>query len=540
MNSKKAIMSIGMGLLAVAGLMSCSSDESLMQGPAENAITFTSNVSRAAGTQWGQGDKIGVYMLPADGAALLSNKSYMTTAGDGTFVPASTAEALTYPKDGAAVRFVAYYPYAALADNNIYKVNIADQSHPETIDLMYSPAGPSYTTGTPALSFSHQLSQVSVTLTSTDNKDLSGVSVTLQNVPVTADYSLSTGTFSTAAGNRDVQMHYSEGTTTATFTAFLIPGQYAGGVTMVVSDGSKASKPAALKANGTLLETLEPGSNYSFSSRVSGIGKEPSITPSGKGNFFMETPTLSDDVINHANTKLVYKTYEFNKGKGNERNYSILFDKQKKMALWVAYPLNASYTGSGRDSNPWAFDPTMDKASQIDLITTGKTFAERWDSPNGNLYDRGHQIPNSDRNANEDARKQTFYMTNLTPQIYSMNQGVWKELEGHVREIAEGLGNDTLFVTTGPIFKGTTKATDNVGNKIDVPSAYFKVIAKVTRDASGNVTEAKTVAYIVPNELDLPKTDYARWTTTVLEVEKETGFIFFPAIPDKWKTSKTW
>lgn len=121
----------------------------------------------------------------------------------------------------------------------------------------------------------------------------------------------------------------------------------------------------------------------------------------------------------------------------------------------------------------------------------------------------------------------------------SVNQQVWQKLETHVRNIAEGLGDDTLFVTTGPIFKGTAQATEKAdGKKIDVPSAYFKVIAKVTRDASCRVTDAKTVGYIIPNELNL-STDYSKWIKSVAEVEKETGFILFPDIPQNYKEKAT-
>lgn len=533
--SIKKVVNISAFFVAVAGMWSCSADESLTQTQTTDAITFTTRMTRASDTKWDNGDKIGVYMLPAAGGdALAVNKSYSTADGL-TFSTSATGDALNYPKDGAAVKFFAYYPFTASVTDGVYKVNVADQGNPAGIDLMYAPAGQSYTSGSPLLTFSHKLAQVSVTLTSTDGKDLSGIKVALQQVPTTADYKLTDGTFGTLSTLADVAMHYKEGTTTATFTAFLIPGTYTDGLKMVVSDGATVSKPAALTQGGKAVTSLVSGENYTFTSKVSGIGKDASSTPSEKGNYWMETPTLT--AADLSNSNLIYKTYWFKKNDNSkeERNFSILFDKTKKMALWVAYPLNTSYTGDlDRDGIPWIFDDEIDHKYQINVTKNSYPGAGAQSG-----FNRGHQIPNSDRNGYAMAQKQTFYVTNQTPQNNAMNGGVWQSLEKAVRGYAAG--TDTLFVVTGPLFeKNIGTDNDNDGVSITRPSGYFKAVAKVTRDASGKVTKAQTVGYIIPNEQGVKGNPYTQYSLSVKEIEARTKFKLFPSIPDNYKNSTTW
>lgn len=90
------------------------------------------------------------------------------------------------------------------------------------------------------------------------------------------------------------------------------------------------------------------------------------------------------------------------------RNYSICFDKTKKAALWVAYPIHNAYlTGSGSRTDAWAFDPIIPMAYQANCI----------DKSYRGSYDRGHQLPSADRLATDELNAQTFYMSNMTPQL---------------------------------------------------------------------------------------------------------------------------
>lgn len=61
--------------------------------PVKARITSTIDgmATRAAGTAWAAGDRIGITATKADGTVLLSNAPYVTTDGNGTFTPRATS-----------------------------------------------------------------------------------------------------------------------------------------------------------------------------------------------------------------------------------------------------------------------------------------------------------------------------------------------------------------------------------------------------------------------------------------------------------------
>lgn len=78
--------------------------------PVKARITSTIDgmATRAAGTAWAPGDRIGVYALNMDGHIVLTNVPYITTEGDGVF----NAEGDEfYFEDKQDVFFSAYYPF---------------------------------------------------------------------------------------------------------------------------------------------------------------------------------------------------------------------------------------------------------------------------------------------------------------------------------------------------------------------------------------------------------------------------------------------
>lgn len=124
---KKLLTNICASSILAISLAACSSDESFLTDSNDNTITFTTNITRASGQKWEQGDKIGVYMkihdnTGWDGTTVVNNGAniaYVTGNGDGNFTASGTP--LTYPKGTASTYdFIAYYPYSATVTNGIY------------------------------------------------------------------------------------------------------------------------------------------------------------------------------------------------------------------------------------------------------------------------------------------------------------------------------------------------------------------------------------------------------------------------------------
>jgi endonuclease G len=137
-------------------------------------------------------------------------------------------------------------------------------------------------------------------------------------------------------------------------------------------------------------------------------------------------------------------------------------------------------------------------------------------------YDRGHLAPAADMAFSEEAMSQSFYMSNMCPQVRGFNVGVWRELEELTRDWAKKFRH--LYVVTGPVLN--KPYIDWIGeNEVAVPHAFYKVLLDLSEP------ELKGIAWIIPNEVtEMPLTKYA---TTIDEVEELTGIDFFAELMDE-------
>ena len=210
-------------------------------------------------------------------------------------------------------------------------------------------------------------------------------------------------------------------------------------------------------------------------------------------------------------------THEITIAAKTVRSYSMMYDKKEKIAYWVAYPHHTSYIGSTARTDNWQPDPMVATTSQPDYFSgiTG--------------YDRGHQIPSADRTSSNTANSQTFFFTNMTPQMSVLNGQMWANLEGQVRTWMAA--SDTLYVVTGAILKTVngnetvTYATDSKGTKVAVPNYYYKVLLRLKTgkyDAIGFWFEHRAYGSGLAT---------AAVTKSVRQIEALTGFNFFANLP---------
>lgn len=218
-----------------------------------------------------------------------------------------------------------------------------------------------------------------------------------------------------------------------------------------------------------------------------------------------------------------------------QRNYTVLYDEDTYTSYWVAYPLCASHTTTGREEI-WGYDPKVSQAVQTSVKKGYGANIPTENYPN-NFYARGHQIPNADRNAVPEMQAQTYYSTNMTPQIQNgFNGGIWAKLEDAVRDqIPAG---DTLYIVTGASFRKVNEnlaakqiVNKNDGKTLPVPNYYWKAVLKVKR-SGGAVTDAMTIGFWLPHA-DLKNHTYDEYTVSVDQIEAWTGFDFFVNLMDE-------
>ena len=202
------------------------------------------------------------------------------------------------------------------------------------------------------------------------------------------------------------------------------------------------------------------------------------------------------------------------------RSFTYKYDTSRRIALWVAYPLNASLIGTGSRGEGWAPDPAVPEDRQA-ILYKGFRY--------GSSYDTGHQIPSADR-LDPDANAQTCRFTNATPQLHDFNGGIWAELEKVVRTWAKR--SDTLYVVTGCI-PGEETIEDNAGENVTIPSAYYKAVLRLNRDKRGT-PHWSACAVLLPHEVVEVKTwqqnlaFFKEHSLSLCELERLTGEVFYP------------
>ena len=230
-----------------------------------------------------------------------------------------------------------------------------------------------------------------------------------------------------------------------------------------------------------------------------------------KSAQWLELPAMN-------NPDLGYYTHSFKMDGKTYRNYSFGWSQKDRVALWVAYPLCKFYTnGSAGRTNAWALDPLLGEDSAAPF------------SGYAGPYARGHQLPSADRQCCDEANAQTFYGTNMTPQLNEHNEGIWSNLESKVRNIASG--SDTTYVVTGVIVSPSSLIEkDSYGNNVTIPDAYFKVLLRYSK--SSTLGQWNAAAFYLEHRKYDEKIG-KQHSMSVDALEEMTGIDFFVNLPAK-------
>lgn len=138
-------------------------------------------------------------------------------------------------------------------------------------------------------------------------------------------------------------------------------------------------------------------------------------------------------------------------------------DHVARIPVWVSYTLNRNQTlACAARLDRFEPDPQLlphQRAEVSDYRRSG--------------FDQGHMAPNADQSWDPQVQRESFYLSNVTPQLPSLNRGLWRELEAIVRAWAYERQSVTIYV--GPVYDRIQNQT--IGrNRVVVPHAFFKII----------------------------------------------------------------
>ncbi|WP_295731749.1 DNA/RNA non-specific endonuclease [uncultured Muribaculum sp.] len=191
------------------------------------------------------------------------------------------------------------------------------------------------------------------------------------------------------------------------------------------------------------------------------------------------------------------------------KGMTVSFNPEAHIPNWVAWELTGTET-QGEEPRAQSFTADED----VDGC------ADPWDySYSG--YDRGHMAPAGDMKWDADAMRESFYMTNVCPQVKSLNTGTWKRLETKCRTWARA--DSAIYIICGPILTDSLKET--IGDtRVVVPKRFFKVIL------SPYANPPRGIGFIMNN--GYVKGGMQQAAVSIDEVEAVTGHDFFSTLPD--------
>ncbi|ODN41424.1 DNA/RNA non-specific endonuclease [Piscirickettsia litoralis] len=206
------------------------------------------------------------------------------------------------------------------------------------------------------------------------------------------------------------------------------------------------------------------------------------------------------------------------------RAYTVGYNYKTKQPAWVAFKLTGqSVSKRIKRHNQFMPDPTIPQKYRSELSDWKKSG-----------YDRGHLASYASMDFNKESAKESFYLSNMSPQKAGLNRQGWARLESDVRFWAKYKGE--VYVYTGPIFQG--KKIKTIGkSKVAVPTSFFKIIYAPKQQ--------QTIAFVMPNKR-VAKNKVADYRTNIQHIERLTGFKFLSALPATEQeklsstTSKMW
>lgn len=194
--------------------------------------------------------------------------------------------------------------------------------------------------------------------------------------------------------------------------------------------------------------------------------------------------------------------------------YALSYNKNKNIANWVAWELNALWFGDvPRYSGNFITDTTLPigfyRVKHSDYTNSG--------------YDRGHLVMSEERTATEEDNKATFILSNILPQRPDLNRGVWLDLENYCNDLCLD-SNKELFIYAGGIFH----TNNTIGAGVAVPDSCFKIIVILDRGQKLKDVNVNTqvIAVVMPNIDGVMNDTWDKYNTTIRRIENSTGYDF--------------
>lgn len=234
-----------------------------------------------------------------------------------------------------------------------------------------------------------------------------------------------------------------------------------------------------------------------------------------------------------------FVAHDLTVGKDHILNFAYEWNAGMKHAEWVSFYFDAiTCKDVTKRTDAWDVDPSL----PADLQTSQASHAN-------DGFDRGHICASEDRVWSVAANKQTFYYSNISPQLASFNQGFWVGIEAQIRKWGRAipLTYDKVYITKGGTlnhllknFTGTIAGSDKKNPTTDEKGFTVKGLACPQYYFAAILSEKKgvyhAIAFLVEHKEGLPKNpttkEMQQYVVSIDELEAFSGIDFFCNLPD--------
>ena len=287
-------------------------------------------------------------------------------------------------------------------------------------------------------------------------------------------------------------------------------------------DGGSSGTPAVnLNANKALVLPL-----YTEATTPADVREQ--------AHYGLEIPSLSTGT---ANALIVHTLPD------GKINYCIGYNTTLKANCWTAFKWYSGFSSNNNDKNwnrnrwrqgetfngyggtgdPFQPDPVLPPALRIEL----SDFDGDW------RYQRGHILGSADRLNSKEANGQTFYLSNIAPQLGAFNeQGIWWNLENFLRSSYDtSTFRDTLYVVKGGTVSEGSYTRAGTGGQLVCPKYFYMAILSYAKKYAKTNGGYSAIAFWMEHKANSDDVS-SKYAISINELERRTGIDFFCNLPD--------
>lgn len=192
--------------------------------------------------------------------------------------------------------------------------------------------------------------------------------------------------------------------------------------------------------------------------------------------------------------------------------FTLSYQEKYEQAAWVMYTLTPSRVE----------DKVIKRTNDFRPDTMVSTVSAQLADYRKSGYDRGHLCPAGDMGFDSIAMTESFFMSNMSPQLPGFNRYIWRYAEEQVRKWA--LECDSVLVITGPLFVSDSVST--IGkNEVGIADYFYKALLFYKDET------LKTAAFLLPHKEGLK--GHWNYILSVDSLEHFSGYDFFSDLEDE-------